>query len=217
MEELDLLKKAWKKENHSFEQVTEAEIYKMIHKRSTSIVKWIFYISLIELSFGFIFNIIMSFTKYDKESTELLKKWDLYYPLIAISIPIYLIVIYFIYRFYKMYQSISVVDTTKKLLETILKTRKVVKQYVIFNLVCFALIFAVVFSYGFYYGYIDVMLKKGVIHPEISTKTVIISLCIIIAITSVITLLIWLFYRLLYGILLRKLNANYKELKKIDL
>jgi dolichyl-phosphate-mannose--protein O-mannosyl transferase len=29
--------------------------------------------------------------------------------------------------------------------------------------------------------------------------------------------LFWLFYRLLYGILLRKLNANYKELKKIDL
>jgi hypothetical protein len=29
--------------------------------------------------------------------------------------------------------------------------------------------------------------------------------------------LVWLFYRLLYGILLRKLNSNYKELKKIDL
>jgi len=27
----------------------------------------------------------------------------------------------------------------------------------------------------------------------------------------------WLFYRLLYGILLRKLYNNYKELKKIDL
>jgi hypothetical protein len=27
----------------------------------------------------------------------------------------------------------------------------------------------------------------------------------------------WLFYRVLYGILLRRLYANYKELKKIDL
>jgi hypothetical protein len=27
----------------------------------------------------------------------------------------------------------------------------------------------------------------------------------------------WLFYRLLYGILLRRLYANYKELEKIDL
>jgi len=29
--------------------------------------------------------------------------------------------------------------------------------------------------------------------------------------------LFWMFYRLLYGILLQKLNSNYKELKKIDL
>jgi dolichyl-phosphate-mannose--protein O-mannosyl transferase len=27
----------------------------------------------------------------------------------------------------------------------------------------------------------------------------------------------WLFYRLIYGILLRKLHRNYKELQKIDL
>jgi uncharacterized membrane protein len=27
----------------------------------------------------------------------------------------------------------------------------------------------------------------------------------------------WLFYRVVYGILLRRLYANYKELKKIDL
>jgi hypothetical protein len=27
---------------------------------------------------------------------------------------------------------------------------------------------------------------------------------------------IWLFYRLLYGILLKRLNRNYKELKKLD-
>jgi hypothetical protein len=178
MEELDLLKKAWKKDTHSLEQVSEVEIYKMLHKKSSSIVKWIFYISLIELSFGFILN--------------------------------------FIYRFYKMYQRISVVDTTKNLLESILKTRKVVKQYVIFNLVTLALVFAVVFSLGLYYGYIDIMLKKGITTPEISTKTILISIAIIVLFTSVVTFIFWLFYRLLYGILLRRLYANYKELKKID-
>ncbi len=34
MEELDLLKKAWKKDTHSLEQVSEVEIYKMLHKKS---------------------------------------------------------------------------------------------------------------------------------------------------------------------------------------
>lgn len=217
MEELDLLKKAWKKDSHSLEQVTELEIYKMLHKKSSSIVKWIFYISLIELSFGFILNIIMSFTKYDSESIELLKKWNLYYFHIAITVIVYIVVIYFIYRFYTMYRSISVVDTTKNLLESILKTRKVVKQYVIFNLVSLALVFAVVFSLGLYYGYMDIMLKKGITTPEISTKTILISIAIIVLFTSIVTFIFWLFYRLLYGILLRRLYSNYKELKKIDL
>ena len=40
-EELDLLKKAWKKDPHVYEQVTENQIYQMIHKRPSSIVKWI--------------------------------------------------------------------------------------------------------------------------------------------------------------------------------
>jgi hypothetical protein len=49
MKELDLLKKAWQNETHSFQQVTEGEIYRMIHKRSSSIVKWILIISIVEV------------------------------------------------------------------------------------------------------------------------------------------------------------------------
>jgi hypothetical protein len=61
------------------------------------------------------------------------------------------------------------------------------------------------------------MLKKGIEHPEISFKVVAISLLIIIIITSVFTFLFWLFYKVLYGILLKRLYRNYNELKKIDL
>ena len=32
MEELDLLKKAWKENENSFQQVSENQIYRMIHK-----------------------------------------------------------------------------------------------------------------------------------------------------------------------------------------
>ena len=37
MEELDLLKKDWKRNENSFEQVSEVDIYKMLHKKSSSI------------------------------------------------------------------------------------------------------------------------------------------------------------------------------------
>jgi hypothetical protein len=46
MKELDLLKKDWKKSTVSFEQISELELYKMIHKKSSSIVKWILIISI---------------------------------------------------------------------------------------------------------------------------------------------------------------------------
>ena len=48
MKELDLLKKAWKKDTTSFEQVSEGAIYNMLQKKSSSIVKWILIISIIE-------------------------------------------------------------------------------------------------------------------------------------------------------------------------
>ena len=78
MEELDLLKKDWKKNENSFEQVSEVDIYKMLHKKSSSIVKWIFYISLLELLFGVVLNIVLSFTKYDEQNIAMFKKWGIY-------------------------------------------------------------------------------------------------------------------------------------------
>jgi dolichyl-phosphate-mannose--protein O-mannosyl transferase len=59
-------------------------------------------------------------------------------------------------------------------------------------------------------------LKDKIAH-ENNYHTLCITLGVVILTSVVIVGLFWLFYRLLYGILLRKLNTNYKELKKIDL
>jgi hypothetical protein len=50
MKELDLLKD-WKNKD-SFEQISEIEIYRMIHKKSSSIVKWILIISILRFCYG---------------------------------------------------------------------------------------------------------------------------------------------------------------------
>ena len=60
------------------------------------------------------------------------------------------------------------------------------------------------------------LLKDKMTH-ESNYQTILITLGIMILICVIIVGLFWLFYRLLYGILLRKLNANLKELIKIDL
>ena len=131
MEELDLLKKHWKKEESTFEQVSEKQIYKMIHKSSSSIVKWIFIISLLEFSLW----TILSFFIKDSEVSRQFEAYNVSYimtPLVAVG---YIGLAYFFYQFYMNYRKISATDNVQKLIITILKIRKKVYQYVWFNIV----------------------------------------------------------------------------------
>jgi hypothetical protein len=216
MEELDLLKKAWKKDNHSYEQVSENKIYKMIHKRSSSIVKWILIISIIEfvfwniISLGFLDEKYIK-DKYGKDIFEYVIEINTIFNIIS-----YLVVTVFIYLFYKNYKSISTTNSTKKLMGDILKTRKTVQCYVWFNIIFFVIgtliLLYVQFAYDSQYeSFIEKIQQDGthmLLYKAIGR---------IAGLIILIVLIFWLFYRLLYGILLRRLNANYKELKKIDL
>ena len=46
MDELDKLKNHWQKSEAAFTQVSEKEIYGMLHKKSSSVVKWILILSI---------------------------------------------------------------------------------------------------------------------------------------------------------------------------
>jgi len=217
MKELDLLKKDWKKNADSFAQISESEIYKMIHKRSSSIVKWIFLVSIIELGLGLLSGIALSFTKYDKKSIELIKHLNIYGYYIVTTVLFYIVVLYFIFKFYTMYRKIAVDDNTKKLISTILKTRKVVKQYIAFNLSFFAVFIIVLGGYLFYEGYLENIAKNGVANPEMPLNIALISFAVLILATAIFTFAFWLIYKLIYGMLLKRLQNNFEELKKIDL
>lgn len=217
MKELDLLKKDWKKNTASFEQVSENEIYKMIHRKSSSVVKWIFIVSIIELGLGFVLGLILSFTKYDEKNVELIKHLGVYGYYIAATVFLYAVIFYFIFKFYSMYRKISVDDNTKKLISTILKTRKVVKQYIAFNLSFFAVFFILFGGYLFYEGYLEGIAKSGVAQPEMPVNIALISFIVLILATALFTFAFWLLYKLIYGILLKRLQNNYEELKKMDL
>jgi hypothetical protein len=97
MEELDLLKKYWKKSENTFEQVSEVEIYKMLHKKSSSIVKWILIISVLEVllwtSISVCFNTDDYFKKIHVEDLIVYFEVFNYFN--------YAIILTFIYLFYK--------------------------------------------------------------------------------------------------------------------
>ena len=96
-------------------------------------------------------------------------------------------------------------------MKSILKTRKIIKYYVLYNL--FIALISIPVSLYFTINE----------HPEISEKLtnatssqLIVMSLISIGITAVFLLLIWLFYKLIYGILIKRLNRNYQELKKLE-
>lgn len=216
MEELDLLKRDWNKKDN-FPDVSEDKIYGMLHKNSSSTVKWIFIISIIELSLGILLSIGMSFTKFDEENMQFLKGIGVYVYYEIFMVLLYVVIIYFIVRFYLMYKKVSTTDNTKQLMNTILKTRKTVQNYILFNLIAFAIGFIALLSYGLKFNVDKAALETTGKMAEIPTSLYAVTFLVILVITGVLTGAFWLIYRLIYGILLKKLKKNFEELKKIDL
>ena len=138
----------------------------------------------------------------------------IFYPLTIIG---YVVLFIFIFLFYKNYKSISATDNIKTLMQQILKTRKTVKQYVIFNLgfMCVSIVIGV---------YIELTNN-----PEIQTmltriesegaNNIYIFYLIVVALSllamAIITVILLGFYYLIYGLLLKRLKSNYKDLKTL--
>ena len=206
MEELDLLKKHWKKED-DLPKISKDEIGVIIHKKSSSVVKWIFIISVIELLLGFV---LLFFMNSDDKSMVLLMEKNSFLKFIdKFSYVLYVVVIYFIYRFYTMYRKISVGDNTTKLMENIMQTRKVVKHYMLFNVTTFFLMCVSVSWIVIQ----DRIYNDGFSQHHLSSIQFVILYAVMFFIIAVMTVIFWLIYKLIYGYFLRKLLKNYNELK----
>ncbi len=199
MKELDLLKKDWKKDKNTFEQLSESAIYEMIHKHSSSLVKWILIISILEF---IVLNGISLFI-----NDENIDKFLALHPYLDILNYLnYIVVIGFIIIFYKKYRAISALDSSKNLIEQIINTRRVVNYYIFWNV----LIGGFFGVFGTIAGFNDIYSKN----KNLNSTSEYIAILVIVPLVMV---FIWAFYKLLYGTLLDKLNKNYKELMKIDL
>ena len=204
MDELDLLKKDWKKQEGSFQQIGEKEIYGMLHKRSSSIVKWILIISVLE----FLFLRLLDLSIFlDDEYSNRMKEHHIYDFEKFVTIFNFVVLLVFIYYFYRNLKAINSSSSVKKLMQDIINTRKIVKYYVWYNLVLVGITSAIVI-------YSQFMYDKNINHLYDKYQLFFILGGFFFVI--IILLLFWLFYRLLYGILMRRLEKNYNELKKID-
>jgi len=206
MKKMDKFKAAWKKQDSENFKYSYTDIQEMLHKKSSSIVKWIFYISIAE----FLFWIVLSFT-LNPNWDEIKLKNRLYLILGGLNMLNYIVIIIFIVLFYINYKSISASSNTKKLMKDILKTRKTVYYYVLYNVAM--LIFGFVIVLYFVFTSDDFLNKLQAARPNSSlSENLVIAVSVSIVLIAAIVGLLLLFYRVIYGILLKRLKQNYKEL-----
>jgi len=212
MKELDLLKKDWKQKGANFPKLSYEDIYVLIHKKSSSIVKWIFIICVAEFLFWTGLNFIIP-----ESYLDIYEQFNLKTFLYVTQGLHYIILIVFIVIFYNNFRAISVIDSTNLLMQKIINTRKTVNYYVYYNIALYAIL-SIVLN-------IIMFSKPDILIEVLSTKETTINsdtflnvmLLVQIATFFIICGLLWLYYRIIYGILLKKLNKNYSELKSMEL
>lgn len=211
MDLLENYKKAWVNQPEETEKLSSLEIYKLAHSKSSSIVKWIFIVGLLELAFWLSLNLLVPDSVYKVYTDLNLEKQVKFF-----SILHYAIIVIFLYYFYVNYKRISIIDSTKNLIKRILNIRKTIKYYVYYNIAIVFLSSLIINT--FIISDTDMLMK--VMNPDNLAVSVnqIITITIISQVIAILIfmVLLWLFYKLIYGILLKKLNRNYKELIKLE-
>ena len=176
-------------------------------------VKWIFFISIGEIILWTILSLMVP-----ESSKEFTNEMGLKTFMLITTIINYIVVITFVVLFYRNYRAIKVTGTVKQLMESILRTRKTVRYFVYYN-IGLAIISWLGLNLFFYLN------KDALVNllsgtdgysslPADQVLNVFFLAQLIFGVLLIGFLL--LFYRIIYGILLRRLKRNYKELKKIE-
>ncbi|MGJ8737286.1 hypothetical protein D9V96_013185 [Zobellia laminariae] len=214
MDELDLLKKDWQKKGDQLPKLTYNDIHNMTWKKSSSIVKWILIISILEIVLPNLLYLIPSF----RQSMSIYENTIVDKYFLGMTVIYYLVIFYFIYQFYRRYKEISVLDSAKGLMRKIIRTRRTVKYYVIFSLSTILVFIAIVIigiylNDSFMDNFTEMAGNSNAVSPEKLKTTLMVSMAIL---GVVMIAFFGGVYFLLYGLLLRKLKKNYKELRKLE-
>jgi len=209
MDQLESLKKEWQSQDQEFPKLTFNDIYPMLLKKSSSIVKWIVVSSVCEILFWTILSFFIP-----ESSKQFENEMGMKTTFLIINIFNYAVVLMFIYLFWRNYKKIQVTNSIKTLMGNILRTRKTVHYFVYYNIGMAAIL---VIGMNVYYYFNKETLSEilrnndnfGAMPAETFIGVNIIAGIILIG-------LLILFYWVIYGLLLRRLKRNYKELKKIE-
>lgn len=216
--DLDSFKKTWQ-EQPVQQKYDNSEILQMLNRKSRNYVKYIFWISVVEFLFFSIIGIFYfmkgeesnSFLKLlerlgAQKTPEVENSFEIIY-LIIKSLSL-LITAYFVYKFYQNYRQIKIEENLKGLITRIIHFKKTVNAFILISIALLVVVTTVFIGFIFY------SLNSQSIEVNSSTLT---GFLIGIVLSTALTVsLVWLYYKLVYGIIMRKLDKNLKQLKDID-
>lgn len=205
MKELEDLKNKWAKQDFSHSYSKE-EIKGFLQKKSTHSIKWIFYLSIVEfvLYLGLPLLAPNYLDSYDYYRSLNLFEFSIFTTLLG-----YILLLYFMWRFFKNYKNISVANSIKDHLSAILKTRRAVNQYFYFNM-AILIIFTIVVLIA------ALERDKNMIALQKDNNSLLMIIFIIGLLISIIISLFGLLYYFVYGRYLRPLKNNEKDLLKME-
>ena len=205
MKELEDLKNKWAEQDFS-QSYSKEEIKSFLQKKSTHSIRWIFYLSIAEfllyLSFPLLVpNYLDSFDYY--------KSLNLYEFSIITTFLGYVLLLYFMWRFFQNYKNISVANSVKNHLSAILKTRRAVNQYFYFN-IAILIVFTIVVLIA------ALRLDENIIALQEESNSFLMMIFMIGILIAIILGLFGVLYYFVYGRFLRPLKKNEKELLRME-
>jgi len=217
--DIDNFKETWQQQGIE-PKYNNAEILQMLNRKSRNYVKYILWISIAEFLFilgvsGYYYlnygnednSLIHILEKMNVAVTpEIVRNLDAFYFIMKIfSIAITL---FFVVKFYLNYKKIRVESNLKNFIVQIIGFKKTVNLFILVNIL-FLVITTLILAY-----FVFRAISSQNIEMDHSTFTGFVVGLIVSLVFSVV--LIWLYYRLVYGIIMRRLSRNLQQLKEIE-
>lgn len=216
--DIDSLKKSWQDQVIS-DDYNQEEIEVMLNKKSRNYVKYILWISVAEFVIFGIINFIALFSNsFHTDFTNILNKLqirnqnevefslDKIYNVMKIASLV--ITGVFVVVFYSNYKKINIEANLKKFIIHIIKFKRAVNLFIFSNIL---LLFLFI---GSSTAFIIFTIKKQNIEIDNPTFWGLITGVIFSLLVCII--LILLYYKIAYGIILKRLSKNLKQLETID-
>ena len=216
--DLDNFKKTWQ-EQDILPKYDSTEIEAMLNKSSKNYVKYLLWISIAEffvilcMNFYYAFlgndrNILMSILSRlgIKNTTSLEVNFThLYFYLKLVSL---LMTAFFVVKFFRNYRKINIESNLKKLILQIINFKKTVNYFILANI-----LLIILFTVVLLVATLTVLSQQNI---HLNSPTLIMFLVGTIVMMGISVVLIWVYYRLVYGIILKRLGKNLEELQRID-